>query len=338
LGHPDHPDRKGRLTCWSTEHGSPNGTRIEVEGQAVWKTPADESPAPITAARARRKEKDAEERLRLLYVAMTRARSWLIVCGAGEVKQDQSWYRLVQAGMAAAAAEALPGGRLRHAFGTWPDPQEHIFAPVAPVSLPVWATTPAAEPLRAPRLLTPSDLGGAKALPGDGLDEDAAKARGTALHLLMEHLPSADPADWPGLAASLVADPTLRADLLAEVTDVLTSPALRPIFAATDCLIFTEVALTSDLLGRRMVGTVDRLLVWPDRVLAIDFKSNRMVPASAQETPDGLLRQMGAYAHALAHIYPGRRIDTAILWTRSAELMQLDPDIVSAALARTTIP
>jgi ATP-dependent helicase/nuclease subunit A len=47
---------------------------------------------------------------------------------------------------------------------------------------------------------------------------------------------------------------------------------------------------------------------------------------------------MGAYAHALAHIYPGRRIDTAILWTRSAELMQLDPDIVSAALARTTIP
>lgn len=311
---------------------------IEVEGQAVWKTPADESPAPITAARARRKEKDAEERLRLLYVAMTRARSWLIVCGAGEVKQDQSWYRLVLAGMTAAGADALPSGRLRHAFGVWPDAQTRVSVSQPVSSLPAWATQSAPEPQRAAKLLTPSDLGGAKALPGDGLDEDAAKAWGTALHLLMEHLPSADPADWPRLAASLVADPTLRADLLAEVTAVLTAPALRPIFATKECLTLTEVTLTSDLLGRRMIGTVDRLLIWPDRVLAIDFKSNRVVPATAAETPDGILRQMGAYADALAQIYPGRRIDTAILWTRTAQLMQLDPDIVSDALARTTIP
>ena len=49
-----------------------------------------------------------------------------MVCGAGEVKQDQSWYRLVQAGMTAAGAVALSNGRLRHAFGVWPDPQERL--------------------------------------------------------------------------------------------------------------------------------------------------------------------------------------------------------------------
>ena len=311
---------------------------IDVEGAAVWKTPADESPASITEARTRRKEKDSEERLRLLYVAMTRARSWLIVCGAGEVKQDQSWYRLVQAGMAAAGTHPLAHGRLRHAFGDWPDPQTRPLPSSHAVTLPDWASRAAPDPTRAPQLLTPSNLGGAKALPGDGLDEDAAKARGTALHLLLEHLPSADPADWPALAASLVADTTLRTDLLAEVGAVLTAPNLRQVFFAKDCLTLTEVTLTADLLDRRMMGTVDRLLVWPDRVLAIDFKSNRVVPASVAETPDGILRQMGAYAHALSCIYPGRRIDTAILWTRSAQLMPLDPDIVSVALTRTTIP
>jgi ATP-dependent helicase/nuclease subunit A len=54
--------------------------------------------------------------------------------------------------------------------------------------------------------------------------------------------------------------------------------------------------------------------------------------------PEGLLRQMGAYAEALRQIYPATRIETAILWTRTATLMPLPPDIVSAALARTAIP
>jgi ATP-dependent helicase/nuclease subunit A len=36
----------------------------------------------------------------------------------------------------------------------------------------------------------------------------------------------------------------------------------------------------------------------------------------------------------LAQIYPGKRIETAVLWTQTAGLLRLDPDIVSAALAR----
>jgi ATP-dependent helicase/nuclease subunit A len=50
------------------------------------------------------------------------------------------------------------------------------------------------------------------------------------------------------------------------------------------------------------------------------------------------LRQMGAYAHALALVYPGRRIETALLWTRTATLMRLPHALVSAALARATGP
>jgi len=52
--------------------------------------------------------------------------------------------------------------------------------------------------------------------------------------------------------------------------------------------------------------------------------------------PEGLLRQMGAYAAALAKIWPGRAIETGILWTERSSYMALPHDLVSAALARAT--
>jgi ATP-dependent helicase/nuclease subunit A len=99
-----------------------------------------------------------------------------------------------------------------------------------------------------------------------------------------------------------------------------------------------EVPISALLDGLPLFGTVDRLIVAPDRVLAVDFKSNAAIPAAPAEVPDGLLRQMGAYAEALAQIWPDRRIEVALLWTRAPRLMPLDPGLVRQALLRATIP
>lgn len=184
--------------------------------------------------------------------------------------------------------------------------------------------------------ISPSDLGGAKALPGEqGLDEDAAKSRGSRLHLLLEHLPGQPNESWPQLAQNLLQDAADSAELLAEAQAVLNQPALAPVFAAE---ALAEVPLSADLDGVRIHGVIDRLIVSPDRVLAVDFKSNATVPASPQQCPEGVLRQMGAYAHALAQIYPERAIETAILWTRTAQLMPLPHELVIAALRRYAEP
>jgi ATP-dependent helicase/nuclease subunit A len=87
-----------------------------------------------------------------------------------------------------------------------------------------------------------------------------------------------------------------------------------------------------------MAGTIDRLIIGPDTVLAVDFKSNLIVPETAADIPDGLLRQMGAYYEALSQIYPNKKIEVALLWTRKALLMPIDPDIVRLALGRATLP
>ena len=64
----------------------------------------------------------------------------------------------------------------------------------------------------------------------------------------------------------------------------------------------------------------------------MDFKTNRTVPETPETVPDGLLRQMAAYAAALQQIYPGRAVETAILWTRAPSLMPIPHEIVRAAL------
>ena len=46
---------------------------------------------------------------------------------------------------------------------------------------------------------------------------------------------------------------------------------------------------------------------------------------------------MGAYAAALAPIWPGRRIETAILWTRTRRLVRLPADLTQAALGRAAV-
>ena len=96
----------------------------------------------------------------------------------------------------------------------------------------------------------------------------------------------------------------------------------------------TIAAELPELAGRRILGRLDRLLVTPERVLAVDFKSNRAVPARPEEVPEGILRQMGAYRAALGRTFPGRDVATAILWTHAARLMPLPDALVDAALAR----
>ncbi len=313
-----------------------DGTVITLgSGHAVWRTAAAETPPGLKAAKDLRKRKAEEESLRLLYVAMTRAQCWLIVAAAGKLTfrkkrlegkapddTKPAWYDLIEAGMTAMGASSAGDGGITYSEGDWPDA---IGKPIQYMphhaTLPDWAQSAAAPAPRPDKLLSPSALGGAKVLPGDlSGDSEAAKQRGTALHSLLEHLPDTDPASWADLATLLLPARTDLPDLLAEARRVLTDSSLALIFAS-DAL--AEVPITAEIDGQRLFGTIDRLIVTPEKITAIDFKSNAVVPQTAGDVPEGLIRQMRAYAVALRQIYPDRPVETAILWTRNALLMPL---------------
>lgn len=312
----------------------------------IWKSGADQSPRITSTLRDTLKSRQEEERQRLLYVAMTRAENWLIVCAAGDLGKDgQSWHDQIAGGMGQAGGVETdsPTGRgMRYSVGEWPKVVTQTGADAAAVAqkLPEWVTVDAPPPPEAPVVRSPSDLGGLKALGGAGaLDDEAAMRRGSQIHRLLEVLSDHPAEDWPAIAqrllsvGDLAADPSEVPDLMAEAARVLQSPDFATIFGPGT---LAEVEITAHLpqIGARIHGAIDRLIVTPDTVLAIDFKSNATPPDDPAATPEGILRQMGAYSAALTQIYPDRAIETAILWTRTANLMRLPHDAVMKALER----
>jgi ATP-dependent helicase/nuclease subunit A len=264
----------------------------------------------------------------LLYVAMTRAQSWLVVAAAGEVKKDDCWYQLIAAGMThARAAVTDDGGMVLTGHAAWPPDATALVAVPDVMVVDPWARRAAPQATQVPAPLSPSGLPGAKALPGeDGQDTQQALAQGTQLHALLEILPLHVVADWPAMAHAMGA----TGALLDEAARIIQSTVMAHLFGPGS---LAEVAVTARLQGRVMLGSIDRLIVGADVVLAVDFKSNRVVPETPVQVPSGILGQMGAYAAALRQIYPGKRVETAVLWTRTAMLMTLPDDLVSDAFA-----
>jgi ATP-dependent helicase/nuclease subunit A len=319
----------------------PNDEIMLADETPLWRINTAEMPDTLKQVQNEARQRQLNERLRLLYVALTRAEKWLIVAAAGDLdKQGNSWYQMVEAAMVDANAEPIEVDgkqvlRLSHADWSQMDWQTEVSEATQTNALPdLFTNMPPLEEV-APLILSASDLGGAKALPGDaGLDEEAAKQRGSQIHLLLEHLPDFPHQDWSRITGCLLSDTmdTNRAALLAEVEKSLKHPDLSHIFEPST---LAEVPVTATINGNKISGVIDRLIVTSDTVLAVDFKSNVTVPDGPQSCPEGLLRQMGAYAYALAKIYPNHRIETAILWTSTTTMMQLSHDLVTEALWRS---
>ena len=323
---------------------------IDTPEGVIWRTPRDAMPATMRDAAARKRQSDIYERDRLLYVAMTRAEKWLIVAAAGDVGGDPiAWYDQVRSGMihCGAAKQAFDLGKgLRLQHGTWPSRAgiKETNNNAKETKLPDWIERPPPKPIVLKAPISPSDLEGAKALPGDeGLDEDRAKRRGTQIHKLLEVLPSIDPNLWPKRsagflhAAGVPASASEVSELLNEASNVIQNANLKFLF---DPHALSEVGISGQLSSHhevQMNGVIDRLLVLEGDVWVVDFKTNATVPKTNDQIPLGLLRQLGAYAGAVSRLYPEHRIRPAILWTKTAQLMEIDYDLALDVVSNVTL-
>ncbi|PRY93164.1 DNA helicase/exodeoxyribonuclease V subunit A [Hasllibacter halocynthiae] len=306
----------------------------------IWRGSKAVAPAPVRALIEASVEEGWEEHRRLLYVAMTRAESWLIVAGAGEMKdRDLAWFAAVEDRLEdrAERIETPTGTGLRVERGRMEAAGPGPEAPAIPAPPDGWSLPALSGARTDPGPVSPSGLGGAKTLPGEAADPGAL-ARGTHLHLLLEHLPR-----HPGLPDMevardllLAAEPPAREEdlplLVAEARTVLDAPRLAPLFAPGTR---AEVTLAGDLPGLGpALGAVDRIVPGEGEVLIVDYKSNRLPAAAPEAVPEGLLRQLGAYAALAAPVFPSRKVRTAILWTADATLTEVPPALREAALAR----
>ena len=336
-----------------TQVRKPNNRQalVRLDDMPVWRGAAPERCDAVAMAVAEWQRRQEEERRRLLYVAMTRAESWLIVAAAGDTGEGlDSWHAMVAegAGRTALTRQDLPiegvGTGLRLSWGDWPAEAESPAPDAAvPVAAPDWALrmAPPAPDFVGP--VTASGLGGAKVLAGTSAgDRDAAMLRGTRLHLLLEHLPAHPASDWPRIARAILSgaegglpDAPDMADLLDEAHAVLSAPALTQVLQPGEgARILSEVALTAPVAGLGTLnGVIDRLVVTDALITAVDYKTNADVPQDADAVPEGILRQMAAYRAALRGIWPDRPIRMAVLWTATRSLMTLPDALLDRVMA-----
>ncbi|HTT96868.1 MAG TPA: double-strand break repair helicase AddA [Rhizomicrobium sp.] len=320
-----------------------HGNLLYTDDGVLYPVTNDEAPRAVLAAKQVVKERMLEEHRRLLYVALTRARDRLVVCGFEGKKgvRPDSWYTLAKA-----AAEKLGKAILREDGETvrvigetdaqLAQPTE--AASEIAIAIPSWANQSPPIERANPRLIRPSDASDVEEPAPSSPHNTQRFRRGLLVHALLARLPEIEPEQRRGIALKFlkaqrdvenieaIADETIR---------VLNDPQFAAAFAPGSR---AEAGLVADLPelgeGARINGRVDRLKVRHDEVLIVDFKTNRPPPAREEDVAQIYRTQMALYRAGATKIFPGRRIACALVWTEGPRLMPLSDSLLDAELAR----
>jgi ATP-dependent helicase/nuclease subunit A len=111
-------------------------------------------------------------------------------------------------------------------------------------------------------------------------------------------------------------------EICRETLAVLAEPGFAELWGAD---AQAEVPVVGMIGKLALSGQIDRLVVMPDRVLIVDYKTVRPPPATEDEVPAVYLRQLATYQAALQRIYPDRPVACALLWTEGPRLMPISP-------------
>lgn len=352
-------DKEGEGLLWGE---APQPPRRPVMGgpraaqavpQLYWPMRKDSDIALTAALREARRAEQMEEYRRLLYVALTRARDRLYVCGylngntvdSGPPKG--SWYDLIAAGFATLQPQqsiALPWGDEGLRYETFPD--QRAETPPSPAAAerfiqPGWLHRPPPPEPSPPRPLSPSRPSKAEPPPLSPAapDRRAGLARGRLIHRLLQTLPDLPETQRVESAARYLAHPMhdlsrqAQAEIAREVLAVLADPAFAPVFAPGAQV---EAPLVGRLGEHLVTGQIDRLLVTDTAVLVVDFKTNRPPPKDPEAVDPAYLDQMALYRGLLQAVFPDRPVDAALLWTYAPRLMPLPAALLDRRLANFT--
>ena len=224
-----------------------------------------------------------QENWNLLYVAITRAKKMLIVSGIYNDKADEgitaeSWYQKF------AFVQAVTPNLSESTANS--DEKEFTLSLFAPPQLPT------------ARLAQTAD------------EDTAATLEGTLLHALMERLTNQGvwplPIPEPSYVANWLRCTSAQAKAICvQAENILSVPSLEHFYnPAQHDFARNEMAL----VHQGQLSLIDRLVMIGDVVWVLDYKRNFL-----ESQREDYALQLGRYRDACAHLFPDKRICTALI-------------------------
>jgi ATP-dependent helicase/nuclease subunit A len=345
-------------------HPSHRAILVDIGGPGdpafLWRRPSQDAAELQKQADGRAADEAGREYLRLLYVAMTRARDALYLCGIRSEKKevDGCWYSLVQRALVLEGTERdAESGELLAPYH-WPQPPRAALPPAvekqagdeAAEDFSPWLFQPAPSPAPAPQPLRPSralaEPDPRRDFSGDQVGLAGAElglVRGRLVHKLLQSLPELAARERAEaterlLRRELRADAALAEAIRREVEAVLADPGFVPFLgpnARAEAPIVGHVE--TERGGYAVSGRIDRLLRDDNGWRILDFKTNREPPVSEEAIDPATVLQLALYRRLLQGLEPGVPVEAAVMWTAGPKLMPVPPPAMEQALAELGI-
>jgi ATP-dependent helicase/nuclease subunit A len=302
----------------------------------AWSRKATEDCEAVAQARRAKREVEAGEHRRLLYVAMTRAAQRLTIAGYENAKGrlEGCWHDLVRFGLEESMIECpAPWGDgdaiLRFGEGmASEDEAEEEEAPVS-AALPPWLSARAAPEIAASPPLRPSQS-------VDREDRGGRVLAGRLVHALLHMLPSVDAARRREAAKAFIdaqgaaLAESDRAAIAAQATALIEAPEFAFLFGPGSR---GEVALAGVLhrpeeASLAYNGRLDRLVETDEVILIVDFKQG---PAPVWPAP-AHVAQLAVYRAALRPLYPSKPVCAGLVYLDGPTFRWIEDAELDAAL------
>lgn len=299
----------------------------------LWPGSAENMEEICKSIKKRKADEDIEEYNRLLYVAMTRAKSELYIAGwvGKSGKKAGSWYDSMETAVKK-IVKADEDGVYRLSGGVSKEQgSSKKNAEDLAISLPDYMLcSPKPEPTPS-NPITPSRIEGAIPSGAGSLEGRQRIMEGKIIHSLLEFLPDIEAGQRYEtgirfLQRKFMAMPQIDFDsVLNKLLSIMEMEGLKEVFGKNSR---SEVPIVGVVGGDVVSARIDRLCVLEKKIMIIDYKTGRAPPASVAAISGDYIRQMAVYSEIMQKIYPDKIIEAYLIWTEGAVVFDVSGNIL----------
>lgn len=275
-------------------------------------------------------EDDYDEYRRLLYVALTRAEDRLYIAGYTKDKEanEKSWYSLLKNNLFSNIELDANDKRIVYNIEQENEIEnalsiEHINQVQKDYS-DILSSAPIENPLAKP--YSPSKLKDDETeVFSSPLDDNGDfYKRGTAIHKILQFIGSIESQNRKDAILTFLdkelVDFSKKEHLLICDEVLNLCDKYSEIFSTNS---FSEIPIIGEVDGKIFSSKVDKLVVLDDKIMIVDYKTNRPAANTIDEVPTLYINQLNIYKKLLQKLYPEKVVETFLLWTNTCNMMKV---------------